>query len=279
MSYETIFPSLGDWEPTRDTLHAYIKAVGVVPRAHADFHPKWWHISLKVRPDGLQTETMAAPDGDTFHLRIDLRQHSVILVANRGIQVEWPMTVGLSATVFGNQILDAVADLGLTAEYAREKFEDDSPRVYNPGDAEKYFHALVNADRIFKAHRATLSGEVGPVQLWPHGFDLAFEWFGTRFAEYEKGGEITKYPAQLNLGFSPGESSHSKPYFYSNPWPFEADALLDAPLPRGARWFTNSWQGTILPYAELADEPDAEERLLTYARSVYEITSPTLLVD
>jgi hypothetical protein len=79
------------------------------------------------------------------------------------------------------------------------------------------------------------------------------------------------------LGFSPGESSHPKPYFYSNPWPFEADVLLDKPLPPGASWFTISWQGSILPYGELMGADDAGERLLAYARVVYQVASPTLL--
>jgi hypothetical protein len=61
MSSAAFFPSLTGWERTRETLHLYSKAVGVVPRAHAEFHPKWWHISLKVRPDGLVTDNMPLP--------------------------------------------------------------------------------------------------------------------------------------------------------------------------------------------------------------------------
>jgi hypothetical protein len=277
MSSAVIFPSLTGWEPTRDTLQVYSRAVGVVPRAHAEFHPKWWHISLKVGPNGLTTDTMPLPDGGTFSLKIDLRQHQVILSTSGGQTQEFRMTEGLSGTAFGNQILAAVADLGLTADYAREKFESDDPREYDPAVAENFLTALVSADRVFKQHRASLKGEVGPVQLWPHHFDLSVEWFGTRVIEYEEGGKIEKYPAQLNLGLSPGDSGHPDPYFYSNPWPFEADVLLAKPLPAGARWFNESWQGTIFPYAELAGDSQAGARLLEYARTVYEAASPTLM--
>jgi hypothetical protein len=277
MSSEIIFPSLTGWEPTRDTLQFYSRAVGVVPRAHAAFHPKWWHISLKVQPDGLTTDRMALPNGGTFSLKINLRQHKVILYANKEAVREFSMIECLTATAFGDQVLAAVADLGLTAKYAREKFENNEPRTYDPAVAENFLTAIVNVDRIFNKHRSTLSGEVGPVQLWPHHFDLAFEWFGTRVVEYDEGGEVQQYPSQLNLGLSPGDSGHPAPYFYSNPWPFEADKLLDKPLPAGARWFTEGWEGSILPYAELVDDGKAEERLLVYARAVYEIASPTLL--
>jgi hypothetical protein len=137
---------------------------------------------------------------------------------------------------------------------------------------------LVNANRIFQQHRATLSGETGPVQLWPHGFDLAFEWFGPRVHVFEERGERQELPSQLSLGFFPG-SPGVAPYFYSNPWPFETDALLGQPLPEGARWHTEGWQGTLLPYEVLVGDPNADERLLAYARRVFELTAPTLIAE
>lgn len=277
MSNDNLFPSLKGWQPTRDTLQLYAKAVGVVPRAHAEFDPKWWHISLKVIPDGLVTDDMALSDGGAFNIKMDLTRHMVILSTSQGLVREFDMTAGLSATEFGNEILSAVADLGLKGEYDRTRFENEEPRVYKPEDAKKYFTALKNADRIFKEHRASLSGEVSPVQLWPHHFDLAFEWFGTLMVVTGEGGEATQNPAQLNLGFSPGDDSYTEPYFYSNPWPFESDRLADKPLPQGARWFTVSWQGTMLPYAELVGDSQAEERLKGYAKAVYALSSPTLM--
>jgi hypothetical protein len=276
MSPNNIFPSLQDWEPTRDTLHWYIRGVGVIPRAHAESRPNWWHISLKVQPDGLVTDAMILPGGGTFFFRISLLDHEVALLTSRGETRRFSMKDGLSSTEFGDRLVSAVADLGLRGDYARKKFENDEPRQYDPEMAETYFAVLVNVDRIFKIHRANLSGDKGPVQLWPHGFDLAFEWFGTRTVEYEEHGESRQLPAQLNLGFSPGEPSHPKPYFYSNPWPFEAQELLDKPLPSGARWFTESWKGSILPYEALVDDERAEERLLAYARAVYRVSAPTL---
>ncbi len=185
------------------------------------------------------------------------------------------MVEGLSATAFGDQLLGAIADLGLTADYDRERFENDEPRPYNPDVVPAFWKALVNAARIFKEFRATLSGDPGPVQLWPHGFDVAFEWFGTRVVTYEEDGEKTEYPAQINLGFYPGDPVNA-PYFYSNPWPFEAEQLLNQPLPEGASWHTEGWQGTILPYDEVAGDPNAGERVLEYARHVHELASPTL---
>ena len=169
-------------------------------------------------------------------------------------------------------VLAAAADLGLEGEYAREKFENDESRVYEPAKVTNFLTALTNANKVFELHRARLLGSAGPIQLWPHGFDLAFEWFGTRVVKYEEEGEMQEYPSQLNLGFYPG----AEPYFYSNPWPFETDVLLGQPLPAGTRWHTDGWQGTMLPYSELVKGSDAEERLAEFAGKVYEIASPTL---
>lgn len=277
MESQFIFPDLKGFEPTRDTLHAYSKVVGVVPRALAPFHSRWWHISLKVQAAGFVTDRMRAPDGGEFWLAMDLHDHEVKIQTEKGLVGSFDMTRGDPASVFGERVLSTLEEMGITGEYARGKFASDEPRIYEPHIAEVYFSVLLEIDRIFKVHRTTLEGETGPVQLWPHGFDLAFEWFGSRQVELEENGEVRRYPAQLSLGFSPGEPYHPEPYFYSNPWPFEAAALMDKPLPFGARWFTEGWQGSLLPYAALVGDSRAAERLLEYARVIYTVSRPTLV--
>ena len=83
---------------------------------------------------------------------------------------------------------------------------------------------------------------------------------------------MAELPAQINLGFYPAGDA----YFYSNPWPFDGDALLDVALPEGARWNTEGWEGSILAYADLAGQPDGVERFLEYAGVVFDASSPLL---
>ncbi|MEE9227518.1 MAG: DUF5996 family protein [Acidimicrobiia bacterium] len=272
-----ILPALPeDWETTRATLHAYAQAIGVVPRAHAAAHPKWWHVSLTVQPDGLVTEDMALPDGGTFNVRLDLKSHAVVVEAGDGRSTALSMTEGATGTQMGDRVIAAVAELGLEGDYNREKFEDEDPREYDPAAGEAFLQAVNTVNEVFEQHRASLSGDVGPVQLWPHGFDLATEWLGTRVEKYEEEGQVTEYPSQLNLGFFPGSE---RPYFYSNPWPFEGDKLTSEPLPHGAQWHTEGWEGSILYYDQLQGDPDAATKLAEYARAVFDLAAPTLTAE
>lgn len=265
-------PMPEDWEATRATLHAYAHAVSVLPRALIEPHEKWWHTSLKVTPEGLITDPIPLPDGGSVTLRMDLHSHEVVLQTSAGKRRSWPMDAGLTATELGDSLIEAAADLDLKGEYDRERFESDDPRPYDPEEAAAFYDVLEAVAAVFAEHRARLDGEVSPIQLWPHGFDLSFEWFGTRIVELEEDGEVAGYPSQLNLGFYPA----GEPYFYSNPWPFDADDLINNSLPAGCEWHVEDWQGTQLRYTEIKDDPEATERLLDFADRVFQIASPTL---
>ena len=260
-----------NFEPTRASLHAYAHAIGSIPRTHAEPHDKWWHVSLKVSEQGLETDAMALPDGGTLGLRLDLTSHDVVLTTGGG-ETRISMTEGLTGTEMADRVIGLVAERGLSGEYNREKFESDDARDYDPDVAATYFRAARNVAGVFESHLASLPGEVSQVQLWPHNFDLACEWFGTRVERHKEEGEVTEHPSQLNLGFYP----EGRAYFYSNPWPFEGDKLTGLPLPHGAEWHTEGWEGSILYYDQLAGHPDAETKLAEFARAVFDAASPTL---
>ena len=270
------FPSLpGDFEATRATLHAYAKAIGALPQVHVPKHDKWWHISLKPLPIGLVTEPMALRDGRSAFARLDLRTHEVVVETSAGERVAYAMADGRTGTEMTEELIALFAEWGVAGEYVRKDFEDGEARSYDPDAASVFWSALTNAGQVFNTHRASIGGDVGPVQLWPHGFDLAFEWFGTKTQTHEEHGETSVLASQLNLGFYPG----GDPYFYSNPWPFDP-VVRDVPLPEGARWAsseTDGFDGSVLPYAAVADDARGAERLNDYARAVFDIASPTLM--
>jgi len=261
-----------DWEPTRSTLHAYAQGVSALARAHTPAHPKWWHASLKIAPEGLTTDSIPLPDGGELKGRMDLNRHVIILQTSSDESFEFDMTQGATGTEMANQLIKVATGLGLGDDYDRDKFDSDEPRVYDKPHAAKFSQALANIASVLDSHRGSLGASVSPLQLWPHGFDLAFEWFGTRMESHTENGQQEDLPAQLNLGFYPAGDA----YFYSNPWPFD-ESLVNHALPHGARWNTEGWQGSMLSYSSLAGDPDAAEKLTEYAQAVFEIASPTLL--
>ncbi len=266
------FPHLpDDWEPTRATLHAYSHGVSAIPRTHAPAHPKWWHVSLKVADDGLVTDPVQLPNGDSLRLRMDLQRHVTVIETSDGPVGEFDMTAGDTGTEFADRLIAAVTGLGLEGEYAREKFENEEVREYDPEAAETFWKALTKVHEVFDAQRNAIDGDVGTLQLGPHGFDLSFEWFGTKIETHEEDGETQEYPSQLNLGFYPAGDA----YFYSNPWPFD-QSLTAIELPHGAEWHTEGWQGTMLRYADLADDPEGPAKLRGYAAAVFAAAAPTL---
>lgn len=273
MSGDPFLPPLPEaWEATRSTLHAYSHAVTAASRVHGIAHPKWWHVSLKVRPQGLATDAILLPGGGSAAVRMDLNQHEIVLEHSSGRSTSFDMREGATATEMADRIIAEFSSLGLEGDYNRDKFENEDTRPYDAGAAETFWRAETNVVGSFERHRASLKGEVGIVQLWPHNFDTSTEWFGTRVETYEEDGEITEHPSQLNLGFFPGGD---RPYFYSNPWPFE-ETLVDKPLPHGAEWHTDGWQGSILHYDLLAGDPAAEAKLAEYAQAVHLLVEPTL---
>jgi len=265
-------PIPSDFEPTRASLHAYALAAGVIPRAHADPHDKWWHIALTVSHKGWSTDPMSLPDMGKLTLRFDLDNHVLVLDTADERTTSIPLDAGLTGTEFGDRLIAAVGELGLRSEYAREKFESDDPREYSREAASTFASILASVAAVFEEHRTGLEGEVGQVNLWPHGFDMAMEWFGTRVETYEEHGEVQHYPSQLNLGFYPG----GRAYVYSNPWPFEADALVGNELPHDAEWHTEGWEGSVYYYDLLAGDPEGERKLADFAKAVHRLAAPTL---
>ncbi|MBI5157245.1 MAG: hypothetical protein HZA58_04440 [Acidimicrobiia bacterium] len=262
---------LPEFEPTRATLHAYALVVGAVPRAHAERLPHWWHAGMLLSPEGLATAPVPLPDGATLRLHLDLVRHEIVVAVGDDVVEHLDMRRGVPATALAAELFAVTARLGLADDYDRLRFENDDPRPYDPVAARTYHAAFSAAETVLARHRAWLEGRaagngLGAIHVWPHHFDMSFEWYGDREVVLE--GE--SYPSQLNLGFDPTW----EPYFYSNPWPLDP-SLVGSPLPHGAMWHTDGWQGTLLPY-ENVRRGNAVVMVTDFARAVFELAEPTL---
>ena len=270
------FPDLGEWRQTRDALHAYSRVLGAFRRQLVPPHPRWWHASLQVATQGLSTGPISVPGEspvEALALTLNLRRSRLTLEVDGEGRHELALLAAPSALELGEQALSWLRELGLELEPDSSLWRDAGPRSYDPEAANRYLRALLEVARVFSTVRESLAGKTGPVQLWPHHFDLSFEWFGSRQVEWEEEGQSKVSPTQIGFGFSTGDVSHPEAYFYANPWPFE-DLFLEGALPDGARWQTAGWQGALLPYPHVRRRgPDL---LRAFLRTVYEVTAPRL---
>ncbi len=269
-----IFEDLGRWEATRDLLHQTLRVLAAVPRKFAPQNERWWHIGFNVRNGGLWLDPVLLPDGGWIGLGVRTTHHTVVFESADGHTKAWPLRDGLTPHKLAISLFTEVSRLGLIG-LDPGKFAGTEDGGYEPDKAQRYFDLIGQIDRIFTVHRASLPGETSPTHLWPHGFDVSFEWLGTRRIELASEGKVGTVPAQLNLGWSPGETTHMSPYFYSNPWPFD-ESLKEHPLPKGASWMDGDWKGSIFPYEELVGDPTGEDRLLDYARTIFRLAEPSL---
>ncbi|GIK43846.1 MAG: hypothetical protein BroJett011_76790 [Chloroflexota bacterium] len=272
----SIFPvlALAEWQPTRDTLQTYSKVLGKIRRALSPPQKHWWHISLHVVPQGLTTTDVPIPDAEddaSFEMVLDLQQGQLIITTSRGDSWRTPLA-GQSAKEFCDTSLAALARMGIPVEIERSLFADESSRVLEAAAAKNYCQAAVNIDRVLKQFKAGLPGETGPVQLWPHHFDLALLWLSGRKIPGVDPADEENADEQMNFGFSTGDEGMPEPYFYATTYPWPA-GITDAPLPAGAVWYTESWKGALLSYETLVEADRPEKKLLAYLQAAYQAGS------
>lgn len=268
MMNKSPFPKLVDWRETRETLHAYCKVLGAIRAAFASELPRYQHVSLRLYTAGLTTTPITHPadPARNFSLSLDLRNHYVLLSTSEGEVQQIRMSEGLSASQLGELLIDKLGERGVEGKIDKKKYSDDEPRAYALDAAERYFTALSHIGRLFEQVRGELPGEKDPVQFWPHHFDLSFILLGNKTVTTMEG----DYPSQITFGFAPDDPGQPSPYFYVTPFPFE-ESITHQKLPHGAVWHTALWQGALLPYAELAEKTNSEDRILEFLRSAYSV--------
>ncbi|MDK1019601.1 MAG: DUF5996 family protein [Actinomycetota bacterium] len=235
-----LMPQLPDeWDETRGTLQAYSQALTALPRAAGDPNDRWTHVAMRVAPNGLVTAPTRLADGEDLIGIIDLAVHEVILQVGDDVD-RIDMTEGPSASTIGEAALTIAARHGSTIEVDRERFAGSDAREYEPGHARAFLSAATFVSGAFSEMNASVPGEVTGPHLWPHGFDIATEWFSPMRVPF---GE-SEASAQIAVGWYPQGDG----YFYANPWPFQ-DAWGETPVLDGTDWHLDGWQGAVLDSA------------------------------
>ncbi len=262
---------LSDWQTTRDTVQGYSKLLGKIRRTLAPFEEHWFHVSLRVNETGLTTTNIPYGEdsfhGDhTFAMTLDFTAHKLNINASRRLQLEIPLT-GQSLRAFHDAVMDGLKTLGVGLEMDHGAFMDETPGVYDAAAISAYWQATRQIQEVLQQFKAGLAGETGPVQLWPHHFDLALLWFSGRQVPGVDPNDRENADEQMNFGFSTGDSSIPDGYFYITAYPVP-DNFMGSMLPEGAYWHTTGFKAAILPYAELVGVDNPQQKLRNFLHVV-----------
>lgn len=261
---------LTDWQSTRSTIQTYAQLLSKIRGALSPAQKHWWHISLHATAVGLTTTPIPAGD-KTFELVLDFTQHQLVLTTSLGETAVVPL-IGQSAAAYCAETLAVLRGWEIEPAIDRAKFADETVGVYEVTAVAAYWRALAQIDAVLKEFKAGFRGETGPVQLWPHHFDLAMIWLSGRFVPGQDPANADYADEQMNFGFSAGDDSIPEPYFYATAYP-TPPGFVGAPLPDGAYWHTSGWKGAALPYAALVGAPNPQDMLLTFWRTAYQAGS------
>jgi hypothetical protein len=275
---------LADWEDTCATLHLWTQIVGKIRLAHTPWINHWWQVPLYLSSRGLTTSVI--PYGTrAFELEFDFIDHALVIRTSHRA-TETIALVPRSVADFYAEVMARLRALDLETHIWTMPVEisdaipfdqDHQHASYDAGHAQRFWRALLQADRMCKEFRSRFLGKVSPVHFFWGSFDLAVTRFSGRTAPPLTGNSPNlgawvmqeAYSHEVSsCGFWPGNGGFGKAAFYCYAYP-EPAGFADAPvLPTGAGYDQELGQ-FILPYDVVRQAASPDECLLDFLQSTY----------
>lgn len=282
------WPSLPyrEWKDTFETLRLWLQIVGKVRLVQSPWVNHQWHVTLYVTARGLTTSPI--PHGTRiFQIDLDFLEQRLFVCSSdggtRSLALE-PQPVSR----FYASVMALLDELGVPVKINRRPNElpraipfdeDTAPRAYDPEYAQRFWRALVQADRVFKAFRGRFAGKCSPVHLFWGSGDLAVTRFSGRRAPVHPGG-APNMPDWLlreayshecsSCGFWPGGDDAPYPFFFSYAYPAPPGFAEAAIRPAAAATYDKALGEFVLPYDAVREAASPDATLLEFLQSTYE---------
>jgi len=274
-----------EWRDTQATLHRWTQIVGKIRLMQTPWVNHSWHVPLYLTARGLTTSPI--PHGSRiFEIDFDFVDHELRINTSEG-RTETLQLAPRAVADFYQELFARLKTLGLQISIRTMPSEipDTTPldqdwthTAYDEEQAARFWRALLQADRVFKAFRSRFIGKVSPVHFFWGSFDLAVTRFSGRRAPPHPGG-VPNLPDWVareayshevsSCGFWPGGDAIPYPVFYAYAYP-EPEGLKSASLhPADAR-YDSTLRECILPYEVVRQATSPDTTLLEFLQSSYE---------
>jgi hypothetical protein len=278
-------PPLERWQDTFETVHMWTQITGKIRLEQAPWINHSWGSALYVTTRGLTTSPIPY-EQRTFSIDFDFVDHTLRIRTSTGQERAFDLEP-MSVADFYEKTMRALDALGLEIEIFPKPVElpdpiqpfpeDEAHASYDADAVQRFWRALVQADRVFTAFRARFTGKGSPVHFFWGAFDLAVTRFSGRDAPKHPGGVPNcadwvmeeAYSKELSsAGFWPG-TGLGEAAFYSYAYP-EPDGYRERPVQPEAAYYLDEMGEFVLPYEAVRTADDPDEVLLTFLQSTYD---------
>jgi hypothetical protein len=273
-----------EWKATLATLHLWTQVVGKVRLVQSPWVNHSWHVPFYLTARGLTTSPI--PYGTrSFEIRFDFLDHQLVIETIEG-GVELIGLAPRTVADFYRELFARLNTLGLDIRIRTMPseipdcipFEQDRVHAaYDPEQVNRFWRALVQADRVLRVFRSRFSGKASPVHFFWGGFDLAVTRFSGRPAPPHPGG-VPNLPDWVareayshevsSCGFWPGGEALPEPVFYSYAYPEPQGFKQATPGPAGAHYHSGLGE-FVLPYEVVRRAPSPDAALLEFLQDTY----------
>lgn len=277
-------PAFEAWQASCTTLHMWTQVVGKIRLELSPWINHSWGSALYVTARGLATSPIPY-DAKTFNIEFDFIDHALHITTSAG-EAHTFMLEPMPVAVFYRKTMQALHGLGIEVkifsrpvevEVAIPFEEDEQHTSYDAEDVNRFWRALVQVDRVFKAFRAHFRGKVSPVHFFWGAFDLAVTRFSGRTAPTHPGGAPNcpnwvmqeAYSHEVaSAGFWPG-AGLGEAAFYAYAYP-EPEGYRNRKVKPKAAYFSETLNEFVLPYEAVRSAAIPAQTLLEFLESTYE---------
>lgn len=215
---------------TKDYLQDISKVIGKFQQIFLVPDKNYWHVGLKVTDKGFATQEFKI-NGENCVIEVDLRDGKICTS-----QESWGLG-GVTAIELWHDLNMWAEELGVADKFKQPEI-GDKPAICEQSPALLILNMLSISKKLLGGSKLSeQKGRLSPLLLYPHHFDLAFSWYPNSEQQY-------------TLGFSLGDETIAKPYFYITAYP-ESMEFASRTLSEPARRQSSGFNGAVLLFDDV----------------------------